>query len=242
MKASSLRSKLACLKRWPLHPQWVVFRRQRAHQTAVTAWAQGLVLDIGAGRQEIREFLPPDCCYISLDYWETAVGWYHTRPHIFGDGQRLPIMSAGVDTALLLDVLEHLPCPEACLAEIERVLKPGGRLVLQVPFLYPLHDEPYDFRRWTIHGLRRLAKQNNFDIVSEDAFGRPPETAALLVNLALAHDALAWLETKSLKLILLPLVPPLILFVNLCGWVGSRLSLADGWMPHGYRMVWQKRI
>jgi len=241
MRAGSLRNRLAILKRWPVHPQWFAFRRERAHWAAIAEWAQGRVLDIGAGRREIRDYLAPETRYVSLDFWETAVGWYHTRPDIFGDAQRLPIASAGVDTILLLDVLEHLPQPELCLVEVQRILKPGGRLALQVPFLYPLHDEPYDFSRWTVYGLRQLAGQYGFDILSETVFGGPAETAALLLNLALVHTALTWIQEKSVKVFLLPLVPFFVLAVNLMGWLGGRLGREDGLMPHGYRMVWQKR-
>ncbi|GAB4264418.1 MAG: hypothetical protein Kow0080_03450 [Candidatus Promineifilaceae bacterium] len=208
---------------------------------AIAAWAWGLVLDVGAGQQTIEQFLPAGTRYVSLDYWETAVGWYHTLPHIFGDGQRLPIATASIDTVLLLDVLEHLPRPGDCLAEIHRVLKPGGRLVLQVPYLYPPHDEPYDFRRWTVHGLQQLAKEHGFSVVDETLNGRSAETAALLANLALAHTALHWLASKRPQMLLLPLVPPLILLINLLGWLGGLLGGSDGWMAHGCRVVWEKQ-
>ncbi len=241
MKGGTLRRWLARVRRWPLHPQWFVFRHEQAQMMAAAAWARGLVLDVGAGQQEIEQFLPHGTRYVSLDYWETAVGWYHTRPHIFGDGQRLPIATASIDTVLLLDVLEHLPRPADCLAEIYRVLKPGGRLVLQVPFLYPPHDEPYDFRRWTVHGLRQLAKEQGFGVVDETLNGRSAETAALLTNLAITHNALRWLAEKRLQLILLPVIPPLILLVNLLGWLGGLLGGDDGWMAHGCRVVWEKQ-
>lgn len=241
MKGGRLRRWLAGVRRWPLHPQWFVFRHEQVQMTAVSAWTRGLVLDVGAGQQTIQHFLPANTRYVSLDYWETAVGWYHTRPHIFGDGQRLPIAANSVDTVLLLDVLEHLPRPADCLAEIHRVLKPGGRLVLQVPFLYPPHDEPYDFRRWTVHGLRQLAKEQGFVVVNETMNGRPAETAALLTNLALAHMALRWLIGRRPQMALLPLVPLLILLINMLGWLGGLVGGNDSWMAHGCRVVWEKQ-
>ena len=82
---------------------------------------------------------------------------------------------------------EHLPNPEAAVAEIERVLVMGGVLVVQVPFVYPLHDAPFDFQRWTRYGLTRLLAVNGFELLSEDSFGHPIETAALLGNIALAR-------------------------------------------------------
>ena len=75
---------------------------------------------------------------------------------IFADAQSLPFKNKSIDTILLLDVLEHLPRPEECFEEIYRKSKPNGKVIIQVPFLYPIHDAPLDFRRWTQHGLRGL--------------------------------------------------------------------------------------
>ena len=67
-----------------------------------------------------------------------------------------PFTDAQFESVLLLDVLEHLRAPEVCITEIERVLKIRGKLFLKVPFLYPVHDAPFDFHRWT-----RLASFNS---------------------------------------------------------------------------------
>ena len=48
--------------------------------------------------------------------------------------------------------------------EIARILKPEGILILSAPMTWPLHEEPYDFFRYTIHGLRHLLQNENFEI------------------------------------------------------------------------------
>lgn len=177
---------------------------------------------------------------MGLDFFSTAVGWYGTRPQVFGDGQRLPFAAGGFDTVLLLDVLEHLPDPPACLKEIHRVLAPGGRVVVQVPFLYPIHDAPLDFHRWTLHGLRSLAVESGFTVSEEAILGQPLETAALLGNLALSQAVLSWLRRRNplaVFVLLLPLVVPLL---NLAGWALGALSPTDPIMAHGYRLVLEK--
>ncbi len=243
MKGTTIRRWLAPLRHWPIHPQWLVFRHENEQGATVSTWASGLVLDVGAGRQSIRQCLPKNTRYLSLDYWETGVGLYHSRPDVFGDAQNLPIATASVDTVLLLDVLEHLPRPMDCLTEIRRVLKPGGRLILQVPFLYPPHDEPHDYQRWTIHGLRRLARENGFHVVHEKMIGRTVETAALLANLSLGRRSLKWITGWYPEILLLPLIPLVITAINLLGWAGGAISRdADYWMAHGCRMVWEKPI
>ena len=59
--------------------------------------------------------------------------------------KKLPIATNSIDSVLFLDVLEHLQNPDQALNEIFRVLKSNGVLILQVPFLYPIHDAAYDY-------------------------------------------------------------------------------------------------
>ncbi len=179
--------------------------------------------------------------YVGLDYYSTATDWYETRPDVFGDAQSLPIADNSVDHGLLLDVIEHLPDPERALAELHRVIKPGGTLTLQVPFLYPLHDEPLDFHRWTIHGLRRAADRHGYEVAEELVIGHPLETAALNTNIALSRSVINWMKTWNPLLLLFPLLPLAVLSNNVLAWIFAKLSKADQLMPHSYRIVWVKR-
>lgn len=63
-----------------------------------------------------------------------------------------------VDIFFCMEVLEHVPNPFNAIKEIQRVLKPGGILIGSTPFVFPIHDEPYDFFRYTKYGLRNLFK------------------------------------------------------------------------------------
>lgn len=63
-------------------------------------------------------------------------------PAVRGDGTRLPIASASVDAACAVEVLEHLADPAAVLAELRRILRPGGRLCIAVPTAYT--ERAYD--------------------------------------------------------------------------------------------------
>ncbi|OQW92970.1 MAG: hypothetical protein BWK79_13580, partial [Beggiatoa sp. IS2] len=178
--------------------------------------------------------------YIGMDYYQTAVHWYATRPQVYGDAQQLPFSDDSMDTVLLLDVLEHLPNPEACLQEIVRILKPTGKLVLKVPFLYPLHDVPLDFQRWTQFGLRQFTQRYGLTIHQETATGQPIETAALLANIALTKTVLNWIRHKHPALILAVLLPFTILFINLLSWLINRFSPAEEMMPYSYCLVLTK--
>jgi SAM-dependent methyltransferase len=242
MHNAGLRRFFSPLKRTPLHPQWFVFRREMESMRETGSFALGNVLDIGAGSMQIQNFLTRESFYTALDYLETAVGWYGTLPHVFGDGQSLPIRSCCIDTVLILDVLEHLPRSDEAMKEIKRVLRPGGRVIIQVPFLYPTHDSPRDFQRWTIHGLRNLAAINDFAIVEETTSGNPLETAALLSNIAVSKTVLSWVKTRNPMLVFSFVLLLSIPFSNLAALFLSAFSRRNtSFMPHSIRCVWVKQ-
>ena len=228
------------LRKTPLHPQWFAFLRDDRNLRADCAELTGLVLDIGCADQKPRRFLRSGADYVGLDYYDTATGWYGTRPDIFGDAQRLPLQDGSVDHVLLLDVLEHLPLPAACLSDIHRVLKPGGQLIIQVPFMYPLHDAPLDFHRWTRFGLRRAAHNAGFQVSREIAVGHPLETAALVANIASSKSVINWIRGRNPLALLAIVLPFLVLWRNAFAWVMAALSRDDDLMPYAYRMVWTK--
>lgn len=238
MKLSLLRRLLRPLSATPLHPQWLVLRGEARNRRDIARRLTGKVLDIGCGHRQMESLLRPDTAYIGLDYPATHAKGYSGRPDCFGDGQCLPFRAASFDALIALDVLEHLPAPEQCIQEAARVLKKGGQLILQTPFLYPLHDMPHDFQRWTLPGLETLVQQSGFMITERRVSGAPIETAAALTAIALAKAILDSLERRSpLAILLIPLLIVGIVTANLLGGLLARILPADDFMPLGYRLI-----
>lgn len=225
----------------PLHPQWFAFFREQRNLRQTCRVLSGIVLDVGCAEGKPRRFMPASAEYVGLDNYTTAREWYGTRPDIYGDARALPLADASVDHCLLLDVLEHISDPEHCLAEMCRALKPGGSLTIQVPFLYPLHDSPLDFHRWTRFGLRRAAEKHGFRISSERAIGHPLETAALNGNIALSQTVLNWARQRNPLVLLGALLPVFVPLINVLAWGFAVLGRKDDLMPYAYRMVWIKQ-
>lgn len=235
--SNRLRKSLAPLRGTPLHPQWLVLRGQQGARNRLAELATGVVLDIGCGDRWSEHFVASCATYVGFDYPTTVGLGYRGGPDVFGDARQLPVQDQSVDTILLLDVLEHLPDPEAALAEAARALKAGGLLILQVPFLYPLHDEPYDFQRWTVHGLLRLLDRQGLRVRERDFHGQPSETAAALAAIGLAKAVLDGVSRRSLTLLLAPLLLIGIPLVNVLGWLLARLLPNSPLMPLGYRVI-----
>jgi SAM-dependent methyltransferase len=240
MKNQRLRALASRLAHTPLHPQWFALRQKRQTQVDLARRVRGRVLDIGCASKEILPMLDPGVQYTGLDYPATAIERYHCLPDVFADAKALPFPDRSYDWILLLDVLEHLEEPVACLNEIHRVLVPGGQLALQVPFLYPLHDEPFDFRRWTTYGLQKLAAQHEFEIVEKQSAGPPLETAALLCNIAFSQTVLNWFERKHPLSIAAVLLPPVVLLNNIGASLLSWMAVDDQFMPAGYWFLLRK--
>jgi SAM-dependent methyltransferase len=237
MRARVIRRWIGKIRMLPLHPQWLltVSGEERELRTDLASLS-GRVLDIGCADRRLAGLLPPACEYIGLDYPDTALDLYHTRPDVFADARGLPFAAGSVRGVILKDVLEHVPEAEAALAEIGRVLERGGRLVLWIPFLYPIHDAPYDFQRYTEHGLRLHLARHGLEPMELRPVLTPIETAALMTCLALADAAEQILTRRRWLLPLLPLLALGVLSANLWGKLLCWLP-ATRFMPAFYRLV-----
>ena len=239
--ARRLRALAHHARRTLLHPQWIAFRHEAADLVRWAAHCRGLVLDVGSGRQRIRPLLDANCRYLGVDYYATSTALYAMPPGLYADARALPLGDGCADTVLLLEVLEHVPEPERAVAEACRVLRPGGMLVVSVPFLYPVHDAPYDFQRWTPAGVRGLAARHGFEVIEARCIGAPAETVALLANIGLAHSVLRLLRWSRIAgaLALAP-VALTIALLNVLGWIGGRVHGDRAFMPHSCHIVCRK--
>lgn len=84
---------------------------------------------------------------------------------------RLPVQANGFEWALCSEVLEHVEEPRGVLAEIFRILRPGGKAVITVPFLFRLHADPVDIGRYTHWFWRQQLEQIGFRQISIEKQG-----------------------------------------------------------------------
>jgi len=236
MTLQGLRRSLSWLRWTPLHPQWLLDSR-----ASVARWTaphlKGLVLDIGCGDRWLEPLVAGRGHYIGLDSLATGAALYGARPSVFGDASRLPIADASIDTVVFFEVLEHLEDPREALEEIARVLRPGGRLLLSMPFLYPIHDAPHDFQRYTTHGLAREISKVGLTVNVISNTRHSLECAGLLAAIGCAGVAIEAVRRRSLSLLLVPLVLIAIPTINLAAWIAARLLPDWPALTSGYRLT-----
>lgn len=118
------------------------------------------VLDAGAGEAPYAELFA-HCEYVTAD-WPNSVHGGAGSADIIASLESLPVADDTFGAVLCTEVLEHVPQPEAVLAELHRVLAPKGQLCLTVPFVWPVHEEPFDFYRYSPYALRSIFETAGF--------------------------------------------------------------------------------
>lgn len=126
-----------------------------------TALYRGTIYDLGCGEAPYKDwFLQFGEHYVGVDW---SVSFHNIKADIVANlNEPLPIESAIADTVLSFSVMEHLSEPQKMLSEAYRILKPGGSMILQVPWQWSIHEAPYDFFRYTPYGLRLMLERAGF--------------------------------------------------------------------------------
>lgn len=135
-------------------------------EDAVKEFAAGLapdasVLDAGAGEGRHAAFFPKQR-YRGVDLAVGDAAWDYRGLDVVADLAALPFPTACFDAAINIVTLEHVREPAGALAEIARVLKAGGRLLLIVPQDWEVHQAPQDYFRFTRYGVRHLLERAGF--------------------------------------------------------------------------------
>lgn len=147
-----------------INPFFLLRRALFTEISNASRYVCGKVLDVGCGEK------PYQGLFFSSFYIGVEIAG--ARPErkeaadLLYDGARLPFGDSTFDSVVCSEVLEHVADPEGFMLEIGRVLRPGGRVLLTVPFLWPEHEQPRDFGRYSSFGIRNLSLQCGFVVIS----------------------------------------------------------------------------
>ncbi|MCX8108509.1 MAG: class I SAM-dependent methyltransferase [Verrucomicrobiae bacterium] len=174
--------KLACSRRAFLVPSLgsPTYLERRSLQQALIELSDfvqhGVILDVGCGMKPYEPLLAgAHDRWIGTDNPLSMKSSYDelVMADVYADCLALPFQHATFDTVICTQVIEHVPEPQRAICEIARVLRPGGVLILTAPMLWPLHEEPYDFFRYTSHGLSRLLTSAGLVVLRQVQRGHP---------------------------------------------------------------------
>lgn len=156
----------------------------------------GKILDLGSGDGHYKELLTKfGFSYESVD-WSASP--HAGEPDIISDLNReLRINDQYCEVLFCWSVLEHLSEPKLFLHECFRILKPNGKLILQVPFMWQVHEAPHDFYRFTKYGLEHLLTGAGFRVVKISTQGG----VVVTITMKILYQLNRFIPSKLKKLI-----------------------------------------
>jgi SAM-dependent methyltransferase len=148
-----------------LRPDYIIrgglFRTIRSLAPSI----EGVVLDFGCGSRPYQELFTGATRYIGVDLEVSGHDHSDSRVDVFYDGKTLPFPDETFDAVLSFEVFEHVFNLSDLLAEIRRVTKPHGTLLISLPFAWHEHEQPYDFARYTSFGIKHLLSESGYEVV-----------------------------------------------------------------------------
>lgn len=153
---------------------------------------KGKLLDIGCGEKPYETVIKEKSditAYVGIDFpkYSRNKDFLSSRPDVFFPADykkthKLPFRNNAFDTIVSFQVLEHHPRPEKFIEEITRVMKRNGNVVLSAPFIWPIHENPYDFHRFTPYAFHELCKKNGLRTVKIYKEGSIASVIAILLS------------------------------------------------------------
>lgn len=169
-------------------------------QALLAGKESAVVLVVGSGKQreELNRLLGGGIGHSKLKVIYSDID-RDADVDLFCDGHDLPFINQSVDAAITTVVLEHVASPERVVAEMHRVVKPGGLVYSEMPFMQQVHEGAYDFTRYSLSGHRRLF--NGFAEIDSGMVAGPATTLVWAIEnflLAFVSRPILRLVTKAL--------------------------------------------
>lgn len=170
------------------HSYIIASQQIKYYQNFIKKYTTGYLLDCGCGD------VPYYGIYKDLITAVYCVDWqYSTQQQMHVDqfvnlNEPLKITQR-FDTIILSDVLEHIAEPQQLLQELNKLLNPGGKIIIMVPFLYRLHEVPHDYYRYTEHALNHLLQKANFTVKEMESYGGIVDVLFDLLNKGFFYTA-----------------------------------------------------
>lgn len=148
------------------NPFFIIRRGLYNGVSQFSGYMEGRLLDFGCGSKPYKALFAVSE-YIGTDVEVSGHDHRHEAIDVYYDGKTLPFANESFDSIFSSEVFEHVFNLAQILDELHRVLKPGGHMLLTVPFVWDEHEIPYDFARYTSFGLKHILQEKGFTVVQE---------------------------------------------------------------------------
>jgi len=135
---------------------------------------KGRLMDFGCGKKPYRSLFDV-AEYIGIDFENPGHPHLNEQIDVFYDGKHIPFENNCFDSIFSSEVFEHVFNLDEVLVELNRVLKPGGTILVTCPFSICEHEIPNDFARYSSYGLRYLFEKHGFEVLEQDKTGNSVE-------------------------------------------------------------------
>lgn len=147
--------------------------------TAIQKYAKGKLLDIGCGNKPYENWTKEKVVeYVGCDVVQSSLN----KVDVLCEANKIPLESSFFDTILSTQVIEHVEDHQGLVNEAYRLLKPGGYFILSGPMYWNLHEEPYDFFRFTKYGFKYILEKAGFEVCEITSNGGAWATLGQVIN------------------------------------------------------------
>lgn len=198
-------------------------------------YMSGHMLDFGCGSKPYRQLFDVDA-YIGTDI--AVSGHDHSTEDIdvYYDGKTLPFDDNEFDCVFSSEVFEHVFNLSEILDELKRVTKPGGRMLITLPFVWDEHEIPYDFARYTSFGIIHVLEEKGYRIIEQR------KTTAYVETVFQMWSAYVYQHIfPRAKVVRIALTPLFIMPINLLGMLFGAILPKNGNFYHNNVLVVENR-
>lgn len=217
---------------------WLIYEHWDKWLLEYAPYYRGILVDLGCGEAPYKDFfLQFAKQYVGIDWSNT---YHNSQASIISDlNKHIDLPDHYADTIVSLSVMEHLYEPQIFLKESYRILRMDGVMILQVPWMWWIHEAPHDYFRYTPYGLKFLFENAGF----EDIKVQPMSGFFSMWILKMNYFSLRWIKKPSWKsnVIKFCLLKPLwYIGQKLAPWLDSKHR---GWSLEsvGYFVIAQKK-
>jgi SAM-dependent methyltransferase len=141
---------------------------------------EGRMIDFGCGQKPYKTLFTVNE-YIGVDFDNPGHPHGQEAIDVFYDGKTIPFPDAYFDSVFSSEVFEHIFNLPEILRELNRVLKPGGKILITCPFAFCEHEVPNDFARYSSYAIHYLMTSNGFEVMEQVKTGNSSETISQLL-------------------------------------------------------------